>query len=165
MPSALRAHVALVGFLAVLLIPIGTSSLRGLTHVLTCQEENDTPFAIEVPEEGPPVISSSQVIERPAEDEPGGDDGRQEAVGELCGGLRLDIAMGSRVEDRTDVNITITNNSEYGWRGSVRLQFDATPIPIDIGQIDSGESASDDVELHLRSGERYEIEGSLLIGP
>lgn len=164
MPSALRAQVALIGFLAVLLIPIGTSSLRGLTHVLTCQEENDTPFAIEVPEDGPPVISSSQVIERPAPGEPGGD-GEQEATGELCGGLRLDIAMGSRVEDRTDVNITITNNSDFGWRGSVRLQFDTTPIPIDIGDIDSGESASDGVELRLRSGERYEIEGSLLIGP
>lgn len=159
MPSALRAQVALVGFLAVLLIPIGTSSLRGLTHVLTCHEENDTPFAIEVLEDGQAVISSSQVIERPS-----GERGAA-AIGELCGGLHLDLAMGSRVADRADVAITIRNNSDYGWRGSVRLQLDSTPIPIDIGEIDAGEAATDSVELRLHSGERYEIRGSLLIGP
>src|SRR5690606_7818095 len=78
MPSALRAQVALIGLLAVLLIPIGTSSLRGLTHILTCREASATPFSIEVPEDGPPVISSSTVIER----DPSG----EIASDEVCGG-------------------------------------------------------------------------------
>src|SRR5688572_360647 len=103
MPPALRAQVALVGFLAVLLIPIGTSSLRGLTHVLTCREEAATPFAIEVPEDGPPVISSSTVIERPESGEA--------PSGELCGGLVLDLAVGSHADERAEVEVTITNNS------------------------------------------------------
>ncbi len=157
MPSALRAQVALVGLLAVLLIPIGTSSLRGLTHVLTCQERSATPFSVEVPDDGPPIISSSTVIER-------GPDG-EVATREVCGGLTLDLLMGSRTEDRTEVTLAITNSSEFGWRGSVQLDLDGTSIPIDIGQIDAGATATDDFELRLDSGQTYEISGNLLIGP
>jgi hypothetical protein len=157
MPSALRAQVALIGLLAVLLIPIGTSSLRGLTHILTCRDKSATPFSVEVPESGPPIISSSTVIERDAS---GG-----VASNEICGGLTLDLEIGSRVENRADVTLLITNNSEFGWRGSVQLRLGSTPIPIDIGQIDAGSTATDDFQLRLDAGRRYEIEGSLLIGP
>jgi hypothetical protein len=157
MPSALRAQVALIGLLAVLLIPIGTSSLRGLTHILTCRDESATPFSVEVPEDGPPVISSSTVIERT----PSG----EVVSNEVCGGLTLDLVMGSRRDDRADLTLVITNNSEYGWRGSVQLQFGDTPIPLDIGKVDAGGTASDDFELRLDAGTRYEIEGTLLIGP
>lgn len=157
MPSALRAQVALIGLLAVLLIPIGTSSLRGLTHILTCRDESATPFSVEVPEDGPPTISSSTVIER----SPSG----EVVPDEVCGGLTLDLIMGSRRDDRADLTLVITNNSEYGWRGSVQLQFGDTPIPLDIGKVDAGGTASDDFELRLDAGTRYEIEGTLLIGP
>jgi hypothetical protein len=157
MPSALRAQVALIGLLAVLLIPIGTSSLRGLTHILTCRDRSATPFSVDVPESGPPTISSSTVIER----DPSG----AVATHEICGGLTLDLQMGSRVENRTDVTLRITNNSRFGWRGSVQLRLGDTPIPIDIGKIDAGSTATDDFELHLDAGRRYEIEGSLLVGP
>ncbi len=157
MPSALRAQVALIGQLGVLLIPIGTSSLRGLTHILTCQEAAATPFSIEVPVDGPPSITSSATIER----NPDGSVPDRS----VCGGLTLDLLIGSRTEDRADVTLAITNESEYGWRGSVQLQLDDLDIPIDIGEIDSGETAQDDFELRLDEGESYEIEGDLLIGP
>jgi hypothetical protein len=157
MPSALRAQVALIGLLAVLLIPIGTSSLRGLTHILTCRDRSATPFSVDVPAEGPPTISSSTVIER----EPDGD----VVSNEICGGLTLDLIMGSRVENRTDVTLLITNNSEFGWRGSVQLQLGDTPIPIDIGEIKAGGTAEDSFELRLDANRRYEIVGNLLIGP
>lgn len=157
MPSALRAQVALIGLLAVLLIPIGTSSLRGLTHILTCRDRSATPFSLDVPENGPPTISSSTVIERT----PTGD----VVSNEICGGLTLDLVMGSRVKSRADVTLVIKNNSKFGWRGSVQLQLGNTPIPIDIGKIDAGGTAKDSFELRLDSGRRYEIVGSLLIGP
>jgi hypothetical protein len=38
-PNILRSRVALVALLVIFLIPIGLSSLRGLTHILTCSEE------------------------------------------------------------------------------------------------------------------------------
>jgi len=157
MPSALRAQVALIGLLAVLLIPIGTSSLRGLTHILTCRDRSATPFSVDVPESGPPTISSSTVIERG----PGG----EVRTGEVCGGLALDLEMGSRTRNRADVTLHITNNSRFGWRGSVQLRLGGTAIPIDIGEIPAHGTATDRAELRLESGRTYEIEGSLLIGP
>jgi hypothetical protein len=157
MPSALRAQVALITLLGVLLIPIGTSNLRGLTHILTCQESAAAPFTIQVPEDGPPSIQSSQTIVR----NPDGSVPDQS----VCGGLTLDVSIGSTEEDRADVTLAITNGSEYGWRGSVQVQLDDVDIPIDIGEIDAGETATDDFELHLDAGSTYEIEGDLLIGP
>ncbi len=157
MPSALRAQVALIGLLAVLLIPIGTSSLRGLTHILSCQAGNDTPFSIDVPVDGPPIVSSSAVLTR-------NPDGTV-PTNELCGGLTLDLVMGSETEDRADVIVSITNNSDFGWRGSVQIRLDDTAIPIDIGEIAAGETATDEFELRLDAGETYAVEGTLLIGP
>jgi len=157
MPSALRAQVALIALLGVLLIPIGTSSLRGLTHILTCQEAAATPFTIQVPEDGPPSIQSSSTIERDP-------DGKVQDAS-VCGGLTLDVLIGSETEERASVTLSITNGSEYGWRGTVQLQLDDIDIPIDIGEIRAGETATDEFELRLDAGSSYEIEGDLLIGP
>jgi len=157
MPSALRAQVALIGLLAVLLIPIGTSSLRGLTHILTCKDQSATPFSVVVPEEGAPTISSSTVIERTPEGEP--------ASNEICGGLTLDLIMGAATTNRAEMTLAITNNTDYGWRGSVQLKLGDTTVPIDIGGIESGQQASDTFEVRLDRGRTYEIAGSLLIGP
>lgn len=156
MPSALRAQVALVGLLAVLLIPIGTSSLRGLTHVLTCRGEAATPFSIDVPAEGLPAVSSSTVIERG----PGG-----EPPDGVCGGLLLDVRIGTRVEQRADVTLAITNGTDFGWRGSVRVRVDDTDVPVDIGHIAAGDTATDTFELRLDPETTYRIDGELLIGP
>jgi hypothetical protein len=157
MPSALRAQVALIGLLGVLLIPIGTSSLRGLTHILTCQQGAAAPFTIQVPADGPPSIQSSSTIER----NPDGSVPDRS----VCGGLTLDVAVGSDRAARAQVLLSITNGSEYGWRGSVKLELDDIDIPIDIGEIGAGETASDEVELRLDEGSDYEIKGDLLIGP
>ena len=157
MPSALRAQVALIALFGVLLIPIGTSSLRGLTHILTCQEEAAAPFSIEVPEDGLPFITSSSIVER-------NPDGSVPDLS-VCGGLTLDLQIGTAEEDRADVTLAITNESEYGWRGSVQLKLDDIDIPIDIGEIDSGETATDEFQLRLDEGSTYAIEGDLLIGP
>ena len=157
MSSALRAQVAFIGLLAVMLIPIGTSSLRGLTHILSCQGRNDTPFSIDVPEDGPPIVSSSAILTR----NPDG----SVPTSELCGGLTLDLTMGSQTEDRADVVVSIANNSDYGWRGSVQIRLDDIAIPIDIGEIGAGEVARDQFELRLEAGRTYAVEGTLLIGP
>ena len=157
MPSALRAQVALIGLLGVLLIPIGTSSLRGLTHILTCQETATAPFTIQVPEEGPPAIQSSTSLER-------NPDGSVPDTS-VCGGLTLDLSIGSEREDRATVVLAIRNASVYGWRGSVQLKLDDIDIPIDIGEVGAGDTETDEFELRLDEGSTYQIEGDLLIGP
>src|SRR3546814_14502045 len=107
MPSALHAQVALVGLLAVLLIPIGTSSLRGLTHILTCQDDSATPFSVVVPDEGPPTISSSTVIERPAPGEAPRD--------QICVGLTLDLVMSAPAPTRAALPLATPPQSAHGW--------------------------------------------------
>jgi hypothetical protein len=154
MPSALRAQVALWGLLACLLIPIGVSNLRGLTHILTCEEQSATDFTIEVDDRGRATLLATSPSIEPGDDTNG-----------LCGGLLLDIQAGSPEPGRAEMQFTITNNTEFGWHGSVRVDLGSTPIPIDIGEVRAGESKSDDVAIDLDADSSYDIEGSLLIGP
>ena len=157
MPSALRAQVALIGLLAVMLIPIGTSSLRGLTHILTCRGTSATPFSVEVPSRGLPIVSSSSVIERHA-------DGSVDTH-EICGGLTLDLRIASREHDRADVILAITNHSRLGWHGSVQVRLDGTRIPIAIGAIGPRSTATDELTVRLTARRTYVVDGTLLIGP
>jgi len=152
MPSVLRAKMALVALFAILLIPIYTSSLRGLTHVLSCDEQTDAEFAVQVDDEGEAILSSSQVITR-------GEDRT------LCGGLVVDFIVGTVEPGELEITMSITNTSEDDWHGTVGLEFDGIDIPVGIGAIDAGEVASETVNGRIRNGHDYVIEGRLLIGP
>ena len=151
LPPGLRSRLALIVMLAVLLIPIAVSSLRGLTHVLTCDEAAETPFTIELPEDGPPAITSSATFE------PGDEAG-------LCGGLFLDIRVGSEGPRKVRIVLPVTNRSEFPWKGSVQLQIGPNSLPVDIGEIPPGGTASDTLHVEVDPGV-HEIGGSLLIGP
>ena len=152
MPPALRSRIALLVLLGAFLIPIGTSSLRGLTHVLTCRDATEIPFTLIVPESGPPVIISSRSITR-------------DTAAGVCGGLVLDMGVGpgSR-EGRVVLRLPITNNTEFDWQGSVSLKIGSTFVPVEIGEIKSGATESDTISLKVDPGE-VEVNGSLLIGP
>ena len=152
MPPALRSRIALLVLLGTFLIPVGTSSLRGLTHVLTCRDETEIPFTLIVNETGPPVIISSRTIDR-------------ETVSGVCGGLVLDMGVGpGSSARRVQLRLPITNNTEFDWQGSVSLKVGSTFVPVDIGEIKSGETEADTVSLRVDPGE-LEVNGSLLIGP
>ena len=138
-------------FLGVLLIPIGVSSLRGLTHVLTCDEEVATPFTISIPASGPPSITSSATFTR-------------DQLDGQCGGLFLNMGVRQTEEDEIQIVLPIQNRSEDTWRGTVELNLGGTKVPIDIGEIKAGATASDTVDVDIREG-TTEIQGSLLIGP
>ena len=150
-PAILRSRLALILFLGVFLIPIGVSSLRGLTHVLTCDEEVGTPFTITLPDTGPPAITSSATFTA------GEEQGK-------CGGLFLNMAVRSDEPDKLQIILPIENRSEDTWQGSVKLDLGGTTVPIEIGEIRAGRTATDTVDLDVKAG-TTEIEGSLLIGP
>jgi hypothetical protein len=118
----LRSRLALILMLGAFLIPIGMSSLRGLTHLLTCQQEAATPFTLVAPEGLEPQLLSSTRIS--AEDDE-----------LLCGGLSLN--MGARAEGPGEVTmiLPITNHSDYLWQGTVTLKLGDTSIPVDIGSV------------------------------
>ncbi|MFP5351603.1 MAG: hypothetical protein ACLGIB_03455 [Actinomycetota bacterium] len=151
MPSALRSRLALFALLGAFLIPIAMSSLRGLTHVLTCKESAETPFTLITPEGMEPQLLSSSRITADTEEY-------------LCGGLSLNMGARSQGPGKVDMILPITNHSEYLWQGTVTLVVGDTTIPADIGKIPAGETRTDTLELTLDPGE-LEVNGSLLIGP
>ena len=156
MPSSLRSRIALILMLGAFLIPIGMSSLRGLTHVLTCNEAAETPFTLITPEGMEPQLLSSTMLEK-------GDDEF------LCasrdgGGLTLNMAARSEGPGKVSMILPITNHSDYEWQGTVTLVVGGTSFPVRIGKIPGGETRTDTIPLELDDGE-LEVNGSLLIGP
>lgn len=151
MPPVLRSRLALIAMLGVFLIPLGTSSLRGLTHVLTCQDETETPFTIIIDEGGEAILLSSISLQR------GGSQG-------LCGGLFLNMRASSEETGRVQMTLPIQNRTSFPWKGTVKLVFDKVFIPVNIGEIAAGATAVDTVSIRVDPG-THELNGSLLIGP
>lgn len=145
--------MALFSLVGVFLIPISMSSLRGLTHVLTCEEAVATPFTLVIPppELGPPTLLSSTRIERGKPDT-------------LCGGLLLE--MGARVhrEQGVAMVLTLRNESRFQWQGTVTLVLNDTSIPVPIGSVPAGERVREIVPFTPPEGVN-ELAGALLIGP
>jgi hypothetical protein len=148
-----RSLVALVAMMGAFLIPLFSSSLRGLTHVLTCEEPTPSPFTMIVPESGQPQVLSSTVLVR------GEDEG-------LCGGLKVDIRAGASGLEKIKMIVEIQNETNLLWQGTVQLALEnRATIPVSIGRVPANESRSDEVEFSVKRGTTQEIEGSLLIGP
>lgn len=150
MPTALRSRLALFAMLGAFLIPIGMSSLRGLTHVLTCSEPARASFTLVTDPGTRPVVSSSTRLERGQTDE-------------LCGGLVLDLRARGEGSDVAMI-VLITNRSGSLWRGTVELALERLSIPVNIGEIPAGATRSDTVHFKLGAG-THEVGGQLLIGP
>lgn len=155
MDTLTRHRAPLVVLALLFLIPIGTSSLRGLTHILTCDDEIGTFLSI-VPgmEPGePPILLSSRVLE--ADEDP-----------LICGALDVDLSIGRFEADdsRAELVVVVTNRSELDWRGTIQLEIGATTIPIAVGRIAAGDAAESTPWVRLPD-EQLEIEGALLIGP
>lgn len=153
MPPILRSRLALFGLLATFLVPVAMSSLRGLTHILTCTDSKETPFTIVVapPELGGVSVTSSNRITRADQ-------------GGVCGGLFLE--MGASIEDEQTIafELGISNRSDDLWRGTIAVKLEGTEIPVGIGEIQAGGKETESISFELSEGQ-HEVEGSLLIGP
>jgi hypothetical protein len=140
----------MVTLLGLVLIPAGLTSLRGLTHVLTCSENVEQPFEVVFLEgEGPILTGSTQV--RPNQ-------------GLLCGALSASVSVSSSEANRLDLTIPISNLSNAPWRGTVRLKVAETRVQVPIGVVPAGETRSETIHLRLPDGVTT-LDGSLLIGP
>ena len=150
-----RHRLPLVVLAVVFLIPIGTSSLRGLTHILTCDDEVGTYLSITPPLEPgeAPTLLSSQVIE--ADDDP-----------LVCEALEVELSIGDFEEDTGAVELllVVANRSDVDWRGTIQLAIDDTQIPLSVGRIAAG-STVDEATWIRRQDDQVAIDGQLLIGP
>lgn len=151
MPSLLRSRAAIAVLLGVFLIPIGLSSLRGLSHILTCQQEVASPFTVVVDEDGSAVVVSSTRVE--ASEETG-----------VCGGLVVDLRARPGEPGRMTMTVELANRGEYPWIGTVDLALNGNSFPVRIGRVAPGESEEDTIVFRLDPGS-HEIGGLLLVGP
>ena len=150
MPSV-RSRLALVGLVGIFLIPILTSSLSGLTHVITCNANTRTPFELTITAQGVGTGLSAETLEP------------NQANG-LCGGLTLDMGVRPLSNGKIRINLPISNHTRYRWRGSVKLEIGHTSVPIGVGEIPPGATRTGSVDVHVDPGS-HTIGGSLLIGP
>ena len=155
MPALTRHRLPLVVLAVLFLIPIATSSLRGLTHILSCEDAVGTYLSITPPLEPgePPTLLSSQVIEA-------GDDPL------ICEALEVELSIGDFDEDTGAVElvVAIANRSEVDWRGTIQLDVGDTPIPVAVGRIPAGTSVDTSTWVRGRD-DQVAIDGELLIGP
>lgn len=142
----------MVTLLGIFLIPVASSTLRGLTHVLTCEAAVDATLQIDNTVGDDSVLLSADTIT--ADDEEG-----------LCGGLTVDLQLASTTEDAADVVVEIVNDTDVDWQGSVELEFSGISVPVAIGDVAAGETATDTITLNIEPDRTYEISGTLLIGP
>lgn len=146
-----RSRLALVVLLAVFLIPVGTSSLRGLTHVLACAQETSSKLSLVNQQGQGPILLSATSATRGA-------------PMLLCGGLSVNIAAQGAGPGRVTLIVPIKNHSDLTWRGTVRLKLDDTAVPLAIGRVPAGATVEDRVTVRLPAGSQ-EVSGELLIGP
>ncbi len=154
MPTSLRARIAMATLLGIMLVPFTTSSLRGLTHVLTCTDQVTATLSVDTTSGDDTILLGADSTTRDEAADP-----------TLCGGLRVSLSLTSTQNRRANVLVRVTNDTEYDWQGSIELQLEGTSIPVAIGRIDAGSSADDTVQLRVHSGRSYDISGTLLIGP
>lgn len=137
--------------LGAFLLPIGFSSLRGLSHVLTCEEESGVPFTLVTEGDEGPTIVTSKVFER------------DESEG-LCEGLVLDLKARKVSGDRIEMIVEITNTSSLPWKGSVALGVASQDVPVDIGTVPPGSTRTRVISLRPPVGQQ-DVAGTLFVGP
>ncbi|MGH2721011.1 MAG: hypothetical protein ACRDJO_05350 [Actinomycetota bacterium] len=155
MAVTLRARVATFALFAMFLIPFGMSSLRGLTHIISCEAPTATPFTMTIADGGQPVITTSM---RQSSEDPEG----------LCGGLAVDMRARLVGPDAVRMILLVDNASPSMWAGTIKLDLDRgggdLQVPVDLGRLEAGKSGTAEIPLRLAPGETS-LDGSILIGP
>lgn len=146
----LKAKLAIAALIGVFLIPIGQSSLRGITHILTCSEQVEAPFQVII-EEGEAIVTGAS---RLAPEDPA----------TLCGGLTAELSVRVVEGGRISVNVPISNQTAADWYGTVQLEVAGTRVPVDLGRIDASTTVERQIILRLPEG-TVEFDGVLLVGP
>jgi hypothetical protein len=150
-PQLLRFRIGLAALLAVFLIPIALSSLRGLDHVLTCSDLVESPFEVILFEDADPVVIGSTALSA------------DETV-VLCGGLVVSIVVARSETADVDLTVVVENQSQDDWFGTLRLDVAGIDLPVDLGRVDAGSASSRQLDLDLPDG-TSSFGGALLIGP
>lgn len=166
MVSVLKHRLALAVLVGVLVIPVLSVNNSGLSHLLFCEATVAQHFAVGStdPDVGAPVTSSTTLDRDDPETLFEGDT----QVTEVCQGVRAALSAMPLSEERIQLTVTILNDSELPWRGSVSLaaagETNSADLTATLGEVEPGGSESATMVLRVLPGQT-EIAGTLLLGP
>lgn len=166
MVSVLKHRLALAVLVGVLVIPVLSVNNGGLSHLLFCEATVAQDFAVSSPgDTDGAAVTSSTTLSR---DEPTVNFEGRGQVAEACEGVRAEISAVPISDERVGLTVTIINDSDLTWRGSVGLAAEGEANNADLtaalGQVEPGGSESASLELRILPGQT-EIQGKLLLGP
>lgn len=149
--SSATAKLAVAGLMGSFLIPITTSTLNGLTHLVSCTAAVDQTFAITaVDSKRAVVIGSSEVVRKPPE----GD----------CAAVELNMVVRPDGKGYVRISMPVSNQSSRGFRATVKLRLGDLRIPVPVGLVHPGEVKTKDLRIRLDSDLKV-VNSTLLIGP
>jgi hypothetical protein len=143
--------VAVSGIVGSLLIPVSTSTLGGMHHLVSCVDEVEQTFAVTAIDSKRAIITGSSVITR---EPPEGD----------C--ASVDMAMRVRPDGKGFVLILlpVSNQTDRVWTTSVILKLDGLKTSVPVGRVKPGQTMTHEVRVRLTK-ELKNITGTLVVGP
>ena len=149
--TSTTAKLAVAGLLGSFLVPITTSTLGGLTHLVSCTAAVDQSFAITaVDSRRAVVIGSSDVVRRPPE----GD----------CAAVEMNMIVRPDGRGFVRIAIPVANMSSRAFRTTVKLRLGDLRIPVPVGVVEPGQTITKELRIRLTEDLKV-VNGTLLIGP
>lgn len=149
--SCATAKLAVAGLMGSFLIPITTSTLNGLTHLVSCTAAVDQSFAITaVDSKRAVIIGSSEVVRKPPE----GD----------CAAVELNMVVRPDGKGYVRIAMPVSNQSSRAFRATVKLRLGDLRIPVPVGLVGPGQTKSKDLRIRLARDLKV-VNATLLIGP
>ena len=142
----------MIGLFGVFLIPLASSSLGGLTQLVTCKATESVGFTLVIPAHGKPSIITSETLTRGASAPPS------------CPGLNMNLSAGFERTSSVFIELTINNTTPHAWEGTVVVHLGPLAVPVPLGRVPAHSRRSSRVDVNPGVG-AHEVAGQLLVGP
>jgi hypothetical protein len=146
-----NARFALWLMMAAFLIPLGTSTLRGMHHLVSCTDEIDQTFSVTAIDAKSAVITgSTSVVRTPPTGE--------------CSAVDMNMRVRPDSKGFVLIRLPVENKTDRAWTASVILQLDDLKTSVPIGRIEAGKVKTKELRVRLTQ-ELQSITGTLVVGP
>jgi hypothetical protein len=157
--ASTTSRLALWMLLGSFLIPLGTTNLRGMHHLVSCIEEIDQTFSVTTVNRP----GSSDPTDRIAIITGSTSEVRQPPTGK-CAAVEMNMRVRTDRKGFLLITLPVSNLTDRGWMTSVILQLDGLKTSVPIGRIAAGQQVTKQIRVRLTQ-DLESITGTLLVGP
>jgi hypothetical protein len=149
--QAARTPALLAALLGSFLIPIMSSNLRGITHLVDCRAPTREAFEVSWDEQNRAVITGSSTVT--AEDSDG-----------ICTDVDADVGIRPAGPGRVLATVRVRNDRATSVLATVIFDTGSQRVPVKLGRVLPGSTSSD--RITVRGGKRVtQIRTELVVGP